>query len=71
MYPTGVCSPKFYSLPKIYKNDIPLRPIVSSRSSATYGVAKELASILQPSIKFKTCIVNNQLNTYNFNHENA
>ena len=41
MYPTG-CVPKFYGLPKIHKLDIPLRPIVSSCESVTYGVAKEL-----------------------------
>ena len=38
----------FYHLPKIRKKNNPLRPFVSSRDSVTYGVAKELASILQP-----------------------
>ena len=47
MYPTG-CVPKFYGLPKIHKPDTPLRPIVSSCGSVTYGVAKELAKILKP-----------------------
>ena len=41
MYPTGVCSPKFYGLPKIHKEDIPLRPTVPSRDSVNYGIAKE------------------------------
>ena len=40
--------PKFYGLPKIHKPDTPLRPIVSSCGSVTYGVAKELAKILKP-----------------------
>ena len=40
--------PKFYGLPKIHKPDTPLRPIVSSCGSVTYGVAKELAKILEP-----------------------
>ena len=40
--------PKFYGLPKIHKPDTPLRPIVSSCGSLTYGVAKELAKILKP-----------------------
>ena len=40
MYPMGCNVPKFYGLPKIYKLDTPLRPIVSSRGSVTYGVAK-------------------------------
>ena len=48
MYPTGCVPPKFYGLPKIHKQDTPLRPIVSSCGSVTYGVAKELAKILKP-----------------------
>ena len=48
MYPTGCVPPKFYGLPKIHKPDTPLRPIVSSCESVTYGVAKELAKILKP-----------------------
>ena len=40
--------PKFYGLPKIHKPGTPLRPIVSSCGSVTYGVAKELAKILKP-----------------------
>ena len=40
MYPTGCIIPKFYGLPKIQKTGNPLRPIVSSRGSITYGVAK-------------------------------
>ena len=48
IYPTGCVPPKFYGLPKIHKPDTPLRPIVSSCGSVTYGVAKELAKILKP-----------------------
>ena len=36
--------------PRIHKPDTPLRPIVSSCGSVTYGVAKELAKILKPFI---------------------
>ena len=43
-----MCPPKFYGPPKINKPDTPLRPIVSSCGSVTYGVAKELAKILKP-----------------------
>ena len=50
MYPTGAVAPKFYVLPKIHKGDIPLRPIVSSRGSISYEVAKELSRILRPSV---------------------
>ena len=48
MYPTGCVPHKIYGLPKICKPDTPLRPIVSSCGSVTYGVAKELANILKP-----------------------
>ena len=48
MYPTGCVPPKFYGLPKIHKPETPLRPIVSSCGSVTYGVAKELVKILKP-----------------------
>ena len=48
MYPTGASPPKFYGLPKIHKKNIPLRPIVSSIGSVSYGVAKELARIIKP-----------------------
>ena len=48
MYSTGCVPPKFYGLPKIHKPDTPLRPIVSSCGSVTYGVAMVLAKILKP-----------------------
>ena len=48
MYPTGCVPHKFYGLPKIHKTGNPLRPIVSSRGSVTYGVAKVLNKVLQP-----------------------
>ena len=47
-YPTGCIAPKFYRLPKIHKTGTPLRPIVSSRGSVTYGVAKVIAKVLSP-----------------------
>ena len=43
LYPTGCVPPNVYGLPKIHKPDTPLRPIVSSCGSVTYGVGKELA----------------------------
>ena len=48
MYPTGCISPKCYGLPNIHKTGNPLRPIVSSRGSDTYGVAKVLSKVLKP-----------------------
>ena len=46
--PTWGVLPKFYGLPKIHKTGIPLRPIVSSRGSVTYGVAKVLSRVITP-----------------------
>ena len=48
MYPTGGVPPKFYALPKIHKTGNPIRPIVSSRGSVTYGVAKVLSKVIKP-----------------------
>ena len=48
VYPTGAGIPKFYGLPKIHKAGVPLRPIVSSRGSVSYNIAKELAKNLKP-----------------------
>ena len=59
MYPAGVSSPKFYGLPKIHKKNIPLRLIVSSTGSVTYGVAKELAEIIKPLVGTSKHHVNN------------
>ena len=46
MYPTRCVPPKFYGLPKIHKTGNPLRPIVSSRGSVTYGVSKIHSKVL-------------------------
>ena len=59
MYPTGAVAPKFYGLPKIHKRDIPIRPIVSSRGSISYEVAKELARILRPLVGNSTHHIKN------------
>ena len=48
MYPTGCVPPKFYGLPQIHKTGTPFRPIVSSRGSVTYWVAKVLSKVLKP-----------------------
>ena len=40
--------PQIYGLPKIHKENTPLRPIVAAISSPTYRLAKELARILSP-----------------------
>ena len=48
MYPIGCSATKFYGIPKICNPDTPFRPILSSRGSFTYGVAKVLTKILKP-----------------------
>ena len=48
MYPKSENPPKLYGTPKIHKKETPLRPIVSTCGSITYGVAKYLAKILGP-----------------------
>ena len=48
LYPTGASTPKYYGLPKVHKEGVPLRPIISSRGAATHESATELARILKP-----------------------
>ena len=48
LYPTGASSPKFYGLPKVHKQGMPLRPTVSSIGAVTYQTAKDLSKILKP-----------------------
>ena len=48
IYPTSAVAPKFYGLPKIHKAGVPLRPIVASRGSVTYFIARHVAKILAP-----------------------
>ena len=40
--------PRIYGLPKIYKTNVPLRPIVSFVGSATYHLSKCHKCILSP-----------------------
>ena len=45
----SACSlPRFYGLAKIYKPDVPLRPVICALQSALYDVSKYLAEILKP-----------------------
>ena len=48
LYPTGASTPIYYGLPKVHKEGVPLRPIISSRGAVTYESAKELARIVKP-----------------------
>ena len=44
----GARPPRLYGLPKIHKEGVPLRPIVSNIGAPTYQLAKFLAGILSP-----------------------
>ena len=46
--PTSTLTPRFYGLPKVHKRDNPLRPIVASRGSITYKLARYVADVLKP-----------------------
>ena len=44
----GTCPPLFYGSAKMYKDGVPLRPMVSTIGSATYRIAKRMNKILAP-----------------------
>ena len=48
IYPSGSNLSRFYGLPKIHKENTPLRPIVSGCGSPTHKMAQHLAQILKP-----------------------
>ena len=63
LYPTSEYLPCFYALPKIHRDNVPLRPIVSSDGYITYDIAKLLAFILRPFVGITKHIV---LNSFDF-----
>ena len=46
--PSGSLPPRIYGLPKIHKDGVPLRPIVSCIKSPTYQLAKHIAQLISP-----------------------
>ncbi|XP_078698375.1 uncharacterized protein LOC144925943 [Branchiostoma floridae x Branchiostoma belcheri] len=48
IYPTSDATPRFYATPKIHKDPLKLRPIVSGINSITYHLARHLADLLKP-----------------------
>ena len=48
IYPTSDITPRFYATPKIHKDPIKMRPIVSGINSITYNLARHLADIMKP-----------------------
>ncbi|XP_050957575.1 uncharacterized protein LOC127158535, partial [Labeo rohita] len=60
LYP-GDTTPCLYGLPKVHKDNYPLRPIVSSINSVTYNIAKYLATVLAPLVGNTPHHVNNSM----------
>ena len=46
--PTGTQPPRLYGLPKVHKQNVPLRPIIDMSTSAAHAVAQWLADLLEP-----------------------
>ena len=49
--PTGSQRPRLYGLPKIHKQNVPCRPILSMIGSAQHELAKFLSALLQPVLR--------------------
>ena len=50
--PVGSIRPRIYGLPKIHKNDVPLRPILSMINSPQHKIAKFLNYLLEPVLDY-------------------
>ena len=50
--PTGSQRPRMYGLPKIHKQDVPLRPILSRTGSAQHQLVQWLSSVIDPVLSF-------------------
>ena len=46
--PTGLQRPRMHGLPKIHKQDVPLRSILSMTGSAQHQLAQWLTSVIDP-----------------------
>ena len=54
LLPRGAIPPRMYGLPKLHKDGIPVRPIVSMTNSAYEPTSKWLAHVLKPVEEFFT-----------------
>ena len=54
MVPSGSTRPRMYGLPKVHKEGVPLRPILSMIGSPQHALAKWLCGLLKPVEKFYT-----------------
>jgi hypothetical protein len=52
---------RLYGLPKIHKDDVPIRPIVSNIAAPTYKLSKNLASLLIPLVGCSSHHVTNSI----------
>ena len=59
LYPTCDQPPRFYGLPKLHKQKMPFRHIVTSIRSSIYECAKYLAKIMSPLVRKNAHHVNN------------
>ncbi|XP_071440277.1 uncharacterized protein [Hetaerina americana] len=50
LFPSAAKQPRLYGLPKLHKDGIPPRPIVSQIDAPTYRLSRYLASSLQPHV---------------------
>lgn len=54
--PTGSNPGRLYGLPKVHKEDVPLRPVLSSIGTYNYGLAKALKQMLSNIVQNKAII---------------
>ena len=71
--PIGSQRPRMYGLPKIHKQDVPLRPILSMAGSAQHQLAQWLTSVIDPVLSLYStyCISDSftfadKIKTFNF-----
>lgn len=61
--------PHIYGVPKIHKNEVPLRPIVSSINSPNYELSKFLLPILNPLFGYENSHIKNSYDFINILNE--
>ena len=50
MKPINAQAPRFTGLPKIHKENVPIRPLINYTSAPTYKTAKKLAQIIKKDV---------------------
>ncbi|XP_075163049.1 uncharacterized protein LOC142235673 [Haematobia irritans] len=58
MYCSAASAPRIYGLPKIHKDNVPLRPIVSSMNVPCYNLSKYIGDILRQLVSKKLNVKN-------------